>query len=218
MSGRRSCNWCGAHADPACRVSTRPPLARRSRWMLAATITYGVLAQEARERRIISQCETFHRNPAGNQSRPAEPGQQPEASLAWCRATVPAKRRQRDQTLCDRAPKVVSKRGNGPSGPRGAKGAPRCGRGVGTTPRPLSLTSVSPRNDLVVRGTATPQRDEPGASLTRTPGSVGGAKRSCGCVCYDWTYNQDITRCTTTGTLPRRAAGVIRRCEALGTT
>jgi DDE superfamily endonuclease len=29
------------------------------------------------------QCETFRRNPAGNQSRPAEPGQQPEASLAW---------------------------------------------------------------------------------------------------------------------------------------
>jgi hypothetical protein len=59
------------------------------------------LRHEARERRIISQCETFQRNPAGNQSRPAEPGQQPEASLAWCRATVIAKRRQRDQTLCD---------------------------------------------------------------------------------------------------------------------
>ena len=29
------------------------------------------------------QCETFYWNPAGNQSRPAEPGQQPEASLAW---------------------------------------------------------------------------------------------------------------------------------------
>src|SRR5208337_1039533 len=27
--------------------------------------------------------ETFRRNPAGNQSRPEEPGQQPEASLAW---------------------------------------------------------------------------------------------------------------------------------------
>ena len=26
--------------------------------------------------------ETFRRNPAGNQSRPEEPGQQPEASLA----------------------------------------------------------------------------------------------------------------------------------------
>ena len=59
------------------------------------------LAQEARERKIISKCETFHRNPAGNQPRPPEPGQQPEASLAWGRATVTAKRRQRDQTLCD---------------------------------------------------------------------------------------------------------------------
>src|SRR5271157_5909335 len=29
------------------------------------------------------KCETFHRNPAGNQPRPAKPGQQPEASLAW---------------------------------------------------------------------------------------------------------------------------------------
>ena len=27
--------------------------------------------------------ETFRWNPAGNQSRPAEPDQQPEASLAW---------------------------------------------------------------------------------------------------------------------------------------
>src|SRR5271166_6654237 len=27
--------------------------------------------------------ETFRRNPAGNQSRPVEPDQQPEASLAW---------------------------------------------------------------------------------------------------------------------------------------
>jgi hypothetical protein len=47
------------------------------------------------------KCETFHRNPAGNQPRPVEPGQQPEASLAWGRATVTTKRRQRDQTLCD---------------------------------------------------------------------------------------------------------------------
>ena len=59
------------------------------------------LRQEARERRIISKCETFHRNPAGSQSRPAEPGQQPEASLAWGWVTITAKRRQRDQTLCD---------------------------------------------------------------------------------------------------------------------
>jgi hypothetical protein len=34
----------------------------------------------------------FVGNPAGNQSRPAESGQQPEASLAWGRATVTANR------------------------------------------------------------------------------------------------------------------------------
>src|SRR5271157_5789830 len=60
-------------------------------------------------------------------------------------------------------PIVVLKRGNGPPGPRGAKGVPRCGRGVGTTPRISCLTSVSPRNHPVVWGTAIPQCDEPGA-------------------------------------------------------
>jgi hypothetical protein len=51
-------------------------------------------------------------------------------------------------------PIVALKRGNGPSGPHGAKGMPRCGRRVGTTPRTPCLTSVLPRNDPVVRGTA----------------------------------------------------------------
>src|SRR5271166_1393770 len=50
------------------------------------------------------------------------------------------------------------------------------------------------------------------------PGSVGGATRSYGCTCYDWSYDQDVTQCATTDTLPRRAAGVTWRCEALGTT
>ena len=36
-----------------------------------------------------SNSETFRWNPAGNQSRPAEPGQQPEASLAWWRGDPP---------------------------------------------------------------------------------------------------------------------------------
>src|SRR5271166_3229602 len=40
-----------------------------------------------------------------------------------------------------------------------------------------------------------------------TPGSVGGATRSYGCTCYDWSYDQDVTQCATTDTLPRRAAG-----------
>ena len=47
-------------------------------------------------------------------------------------------------------PILVLKRGNGPPGPSGAKGVPRCEREVGTTRRTPCLTSVSPRNDLVV--------------------------------------------------------------------
>ena len=65
--------------------------------------------------------------------------------------------RQAKETKCgemdgkeSQRPIVVLKRGNGPSGPRGAKGVPRCGRGVGTTPRTPCLTSVSPRNHPVV--------------------------------------------------------------------
>src|SRR5208337_1348654 len=37
--------------------------------------------------------ETFQMEPCGNQSRPVEPDQQPEASLAWW-VTTPTKRRQ----------------------------------------------------------------------------------------------------------------------------
>ena len=39
------------------------------------------------ERRIECRIhrETFRWNPAGSQARPEESGQQPEASLAWCR-------------------------------------------------------------------------------------------------------------------------------------
>ena len=39
--------------------------------------------------------ETFRWNPVGNQSHPVEPGQQPEASLAWSVVRPAAKRRQR---------------------------------------------------------------------------------------------------------------------------
>ncbi len=35
--------------------------------------------------------ETSRRNPVGNQSHPVEPGQQPEASLAWSVVRPPAK-------------------------------------------------------------------------------------------------------------------------------
>ena len=40
-------------------------------------------AKKAQERRIVANWKPFVGNPAGNQSRPAELGQQPEASLAW---------------------------------------------------------------------------------------------------------------------------------------
>ena len=59
--------------------------------------------------------------------------------------------------------------------------------------------------------------EEPGGVMCK-PGSVGGATRSYGCTCYDWSYDQDVTQCATTDTLPRRAAGVTWRYEALGTT
>jgi hypothetical protein len=67
----------------------------------------------------------------------------------WYRQAKETKRGEMDgkESQC---PIVVMKRGNGPSGPRGAKGVPRCGRGVGTTPRTPSLKSVTPRNDPVV--------------------------------------------------------------------
>ena len=39
--------------------------------------------KKARERRIVGSLKPFRWNPAGNQSRPVEPDQQPEASLAW---------------------------------------------------------------------------------------------------------------------------------------
>ena len=59
------------------------------------------LRHEARERRIISNVKPFIEtlrvtNPV-RQSRASSR----EASLAWGRVTVTAKRRQRDQTLCD---------------------------------------------------------------------------------------------------------------------
>ena len=57
-----------------------------------------------------------------------------------------------------------------------------------------------------------------GCTKTCPSGSGGVVTRSCGCTCSDWSYGQDRTQCATTGTLPRRAAGAIRRCEALGTT
>jgi hypothetical protein len=42
----------------------------------------------------LAKTETFHRDPAGSQSRPAKPGKQPETSLAWLWVTTVVKRRQ----------------------------------------------------------------------------------------------------------------------------
>ena len=67
----------------------------------------------------------------------------------WYRRAKETKRGERDDKESQR-PIVVVKRGNGPSGPRGAKGEPRCGREVGTTLRTSCLTSVSPRDNPVV--------------------------------------------------------------------
>ena len=49
----------------------------------------------------------------------------------WYRQAKETRRGEMDDKESQR-PIVVLKRGNGPSGPRGAKGVPRCGRGVVT--------------------------------------------------------------------------------------
>ena len=57
----------------------QPPRATRPK-----VYTIGLTcAKKARERRIVISLKPFRWNPAGNQSRPVEPDQQPEASLAW---------------------------------------------------------------------------------------------------------------------------------------
>ena len=71
-------------------------------------------------------------------SRP-EPGGDESGTKRWYRQAKETKCGEMDGKESER-PIVVLKRGNGPSGPCGAKGAPRCGGGVGTTPR----TSASP--------------------------------------------------------------------------
>jgi hypothetical protein len=49
-----------------------------------------------------------------------------------------------------------------------------------------------------------------------TSGSAGVATRSRTSSCYDL-FNKDITWCSAISTLPRHAAGVTGRYEALGT-
>ena len=56
--------------------------------------------QEARERRIVGSLKPFRWNPAGNQSRPVEPDQQPEASLAWWVGNHPCELRCQREIRC----------------------------------------------------------------------------------------------------------------------
>ena len=63
-----------------------------------------------RRQRCRKQLETFRWNPAGNQSRPVELGQQREASLASVGENRGAKRRQRVPKLCDSASKGTTMR------------------------------------------------------------------------------------------------------------
>ena len=54
-----------------------------------------------REDEDVKNSETLRRNPAGTQSRPAKPGQQPEASLTSPWVTLVTERRQRVNRPCD---------------------------------------------------------------------------------------------------------------------
>src|SRR5262249_43072870 len=91
-SGPATAAAAAPHASPG--GSARPGPTSRTPDAAPAAHTGPDLAPTSSEKEDHLKCETFYRNPAGNQSRPAKPGQQPEASLAWWRATVPAKRRQ----------------------------------------------------------------------------------------------------------------------------
>ena len=65
--------------------------------------------RKARERRkCLETQKPFIATLRVNESRPAEPGRQPEASLAWGGVTLTAKRRQRVSMPCYRAPKYSS--------------------------------------------------------------------------------------------------------------
>ena len=59
------------------------PVLKRHQWFRSMSSSQALTSQEAREKRIVGSLKPFRWNPAGNQSRPVEPDQQPEASLAW---------------------------------------------------------------------------------------------------------------------------------------
>ena len=106
------------------------------------------------------------------------------------------------------------------SGDAGSRGAAAMARSPGRTSFDWSNVTAYPDHEWSTACCAA-QRSHEMRNRVRVmckPGSVGGATRSYGCTCYDWSYDQDVTQCATTDTLPRRAAGVTWRCEALGTT
>ena len=106
------------------------------------------------------------------------------------------------------------------SGDTGCRGAAAMARSPGRTSFDWSNVTAYPDREWSTACCAA-QRSHKMRNRVRVmckPGSVGGATRSYGCTCYDWSYDQDVTQCATTDTLPRRAAGVTWRCEALGTT
>ena len=85
------------------------------------------LAPRSSEKEDRLKRETFHRNPAGNQSRPAEPGQQPEASLAWWTGDRPLRSVDSEIKRCVIEPRnflVVSLRLGQSRGPRQALATP----------------------------------------------------------------------------------------------
>ena len=67
----------GMHYDPLISSRAKSLVSWGHDWVVLTS------RQEARERRIVGSLKPFRWNPAGNQSRPVEPDQQPEASLAW---------------------------------------------------------------------------------------------------------------------------------------
>ncbi len=93
------------------RTTARPPvISTRRKRVSDAAQKVGVFASgKARERRkCLETQKPFIATLRVNESRPAEPGRQPEASLAWGGVTLTAKRRQRVSMPCYRAPKYSS--------------------------------------------------------------------------------------------------------------
>ena len=88
--------WCSRHGRRLIFTSTDMVFDGSKSWWNESDIA----PRSSGEEDSLS-LETFRRNPADTQSRPVEPGRQPEASLAWGGATLTAKRGQQDQKPCD---------------------------------------------------------------------------------------------------------------------